>query len=50
MLDFYQLFVVDVVEMFQLPSDVEGDMDGPGTDGEGRGDVALEGVANHQEF
>ena len=48
--DFDEPFVVDVVEVLQLPGDVEGDMDGPGSDGEGRGDVALQRVADHQQF
>ena len=42
--------MVDVVEVFQLPGDMKGDVYGPGTDGEGRGNIALEGVADHQQF
>ena len=48
--DFNEAIVINVIKMFQLPSDVEGDMDGPGADGEGWGDIALQGVANHQEL
>ena len=48
--DLDEAFMVDIIKMFQLPGDMEGDMDSPGTDGEGGSDVALEGVANHQEF
>ena len=40
--DFDEAFVVDIIKMFQLPSDVERDMDGPGADGESRGNVALQ--------
>ena len=50
MLNFYQSLVVDVLKVLQLPGDVEGDVDGPGADGECGGDVALQGVADHQEF
>jgi hypothetical protein len=31
--DLDQSFVVDVIEVLQLPGDMEGDMDGPGTYG-----------------
>lgn len=48
--DFDEAFVVDVIKMLELPSDMERDVDGPGTNGEGGGDVALEGVADHQQF
>ena len=43
--------VLDLFGMtFQLPGDVEGDMDGRGSDGKGRGNVALQRVAYHQQF
>ena len=42
--------MLEMVVMLQLPGDVEGDVDAPGTDGEGWGDVALQRVANHQEL
>ena len=42
MLNFYHPLMVEVLEMLQLPGDVKGDMDGPGTDGKGWGDVALQ--------
>ena len=48
--DFCQSLVVDVFGVFQLPCNVEGDMYGPGADGEGGGDVALQRVANHEQF
>ena len=47
--DLDQTLMVDIVEVFQLPGDVEGDMDGPGTDGKRWGDVALQRVADHQQ-
>ena len=50
MLNFNQSFVVDVIKMFQLPRDVEGDMNGPGPNSEGGSDVALQRVADHQQF
>ena len=50
MFNFLESFVLDVVEVLQLPCDVEGDVDGPGADGEGWGDVAFQGVAYHQQF
>ena len=42
--------MLDILEMLQLPRDVEGDMYGTGSNGEGGGYVALKGVANHQHF
>ena len=48
--DFDKARVLDIFEVLQLPHHVEGDMDGPGTDGEGRGDVALQRVTHHQQF
>ena len=44
----HHLFVIEVIYMLQLPCDVEGDIDGRGTYGKGRGDVAFEGITNHQ--
>jgi hypothetical protein len=37
----YQSFVVDVIEVLELPCYVEGDMYRPGSDGKGWGDVAF---------
>ena len=48
--DFRKSFVFYILEMLQLPCDVEGDMDSLGTNGEGWGDVALQGVADHQQL
>ena len=48
--DFDEPFVLNVFKMLQLPGDVEGDMDGRGTNGKGRGDIAFQGVAHHQQF
>ena len=50
MFNFLESFVLDVVEVLQLPRDMEGDVDGPGADGEGRGDVAFQGVTYHQQL
>ena len=49
--DFDKLLVLDVLGMaLELPSDVEGDVDGRGSDGEGWSNVALQGVAHHQQL
>ena len=42
--------MLEMLVMLQLPGDVEGDVDSPGSDGEGRGDVALQRVAHHQQL
>ena len=48
--DFDKARVLDVFEMLQLPSDVERYMDGRSPDVEGWGNVALQGVAHHQQI
>ena len=48
--NFYQSFVLDIVKMLELPSNVEGDMYGPRTDVKCWGNVALERVAHHQQL
>lgn len=40
--DFDESLVVEVLEVLQLPCDVERDVDGPGSDGDGRGTVAFQ--------
>ena len=47
---FDEAWVLNVIKMFQLPRDVEGDVDGRGPDVKGWGDVALQGVAHHQQL
>ena len=49
-INFYQSFVVNIIEMLQLPGDVEGNMDSPCTYGEGRGAVALQRIAHHEQL
>ena len=48
--DLDESLVLDFLKVLQLPGDVEGDMDGRGTDGERRGDVAPQGVAHHEQL
>jgi len=48
--DFYQSLVLDIVEMLELPSNVEGDMYGPRTDVECWGNIALKRVAHHKQL
>ena len=48
--DFDEPLMLDILGVLQLPRDVEGDVDGRGTDGEGGGDVALQGVAHHEQL
>ena len=48
--DFDKARVLDIFEVFQLPGDVEGDMDGRSPDIEGWGNVTLQGVAHHQQI
>ena len=50
LLNFFEPFMIEFFEMLQLPRDVEGDVDGPGSDGKGWGDVAFQGVAYHQQL
>ena len=47
---FYQSFVLDIVKMLELPSNVEGDMYGPRTDVKCWGNVALQRVTHHQQL
>ena len=42
--------MIEFFEMLQLPRDVEGDVDGPGTDGQGGCYIALQRVTHHQQF
>ena len=48
--DGMEVGMVEDLGLLQLPCQVEGDMDGGAADGEGRGDVALEGVAYHEHL
>ena len=50
MVDFHHAGMLKVLMYFQLPSDVEGDVDGLSADGDGRGNVAFQGVAHHNHF
>ena len=47
---FHHAGMFKVLMVFQLPGDVEGNVYGLGTDGEGWGDVALQGVAYHEQL
>ena len=42
MLDLDEAFMVDVIEMFQLPCDMERYMYRPGSDSKSRGDIAFQ--------
>ena len=42
--------MLEVLVYFQLPRDVEGDMDGLCADGDGWGNVTLQGVAHHDHL
>ena len=42
MLDLDEAFMVDVIEMFQLPSDMKRYMYRPGSDSKSRGDIAFQ--------
>lgn len=48
--NFYQSLVFDILRMLQLPCNVEWDVDGPSTDVERRGDIALKRVAHHKQL
>lgn len=50
MCNLYQSFVLDILKMFELPSNVEGDMYGPGTDVECWSYITLQRVAHHQQL
>ena len=50
LLNFFEPFMIELFEMLQLPRDVEGDVDGPGSDSEGWSNVAFQGVAYHQQL
>ena len=45
MRNLYQSLMLDIVEVLELPRNVERDVDGPRADVERRGNVALERVA-----
>lgn len=47
---FDEAWVLNVIKMFQLPSDMERDMNGRSPDVKGWGDVALQRVAYHQQL
>ena len=42
--------MIHVFCVLQLPSHVEGYVNGPGTDGEGWSNITLQRVANHQQL
>ena len=46
----YQSLVFDILRMLQLPCNMERDVDGPRTDVERRGDIALKRVAHHKQL
>ena len=48
--DFDKPFVLYILKMLQLPSDMKGDMDSRGANGEGRGNIAFQGISNHQQL
>ena len=50
LLNFFEPLVFKVLHMLQLPRDMERDVDGPGTDGQRRSNVALQRIAHHKQL
>jgi hypothetical protein len=48
--DFYKSLVLNILRMLQLPGNMEGDMDGPRTNVECWGNIALKRVAHHKQL